>query len=69
MPRKIRELISDLKHAGFMDRGGKGSHRNFVHVRSRFPVVISGKGGDDALHYQEKAVKRAIKEVLDEKTA
>ncbi|MEJ7590058.1 MAG: type II toxin-antitoxin system HicA family toxin [Planctomycetaceae bacterium] len=31
MPRKIRELIADLQAAGFSDRGGKGSHRNYVH--------------------------------------
>lgn len=69
MPRKIRQLIADLKRAGFEDRGGKGSHRNFIHPRLRFPVVISGKEGDDALPYQEKAVKLAIKEVSDEKTS
>ena len=29
MPRKVRELIRDLERAGFNDRGGKGSHRNY----------------------------------------
>ncbi len=29
MPPKIRELIAALNRAGFSDRGGKGSHRNF----------------------------------------
>ena len=62
MPRKVRELIWDLKKAGFIDRGGKGSHRNFVHSRVRKPVTISGNEGDDALHYQEKAAKLALKE-------
>ena len=33
MPRKVRDLIRDLKKAGFIDRGGKGSHRNFVHPK------------------------------------
>ena len=29
MPRKIRQLISDLEKAGFaLTPGGKGSHRN-----------------------------------------
>jgi predicted RNase H-like HicB family nuclease len=28
VPPKIRELIADLQAAGFVDRGGKGSHRN-----------------------------------------
>lgn len=62
MPRKIRELISDLEKAGFVDRGGKGSHRNFVHPNVIKPVTVSGKSGDDAQQYQERAVKRAIEE-------
>lgn len=62
MPRKVRELISDLKRAGFVDRGGKGSHRNFVHPKVLKPITVSGNEGDDALHYQEKAVKIAIEE-------
>lgn len=30
MPPKVRELIADLERVGFVDRGGKGSHRNFI---------------------------------------
>ena len=62
MPRKIRELSEDLKRAGFIDRGGKGSHRNFIHPNLLKPITISGKLGDDVLLYQEKAIKQAIKE-------
>lgn len=62
MPRKIRELIRDLKKAGFTDKGGKGSHRNFVHPNVIKPITISGNEGDDAKHYQEKAVRLAIEE-------
>jgi predicted RNA binding protein YcfA (HicA-like mRNA interferase family) len=62
MPRKIRELIRDLETAGFVNRGGKGDHRNFVHPKVTKPVTIAGNLGDDAKHYQEKAVKAAIKE-------
>ena len=61
MPRKIRELIADLERAGFIDRGGKGSHRNFQHPRGG-RVTISGKPGDDAKPYQERVVWRAIEE-------
>lgn len=61
MPRKVRQLIADLKKAGFVNRGGKGSHRNFVHPFGA-TITISGKEGDDALHYQEKNVKQAIRE-------
>lgn len=66
MPRKVRELISQLKKAGFQDRGGKGSHRNFLHPECPFVVTISGREGDDAKHYQEKAVKQALKEIEHE---
>lgn len=62
MPRKIRDLIGDLQKVGFVDRGGKGDHRNFVHPNVVKPITISGKEGDDAKHYQEKAVRLAIEE-------
>lgn len=62
MPRKVRDLLQDLERAGFEDRGGKGSHRNFVHPRVRKHVTISGSLSDDALSYQEKAVRLAIEE-------
>ena len=64
MPPKIRELIADLEAAGFMNRGGKGSHHNFVHPRRTKPVTVSGKLGDDAKSYQEKKVREAIDEVM-----
>ena len=54
--------MADLEAAGFVDRGGKGSHRNYVHPRVSRPVTLSGKPGDDAKQYQERAVKLAIEE-------
>lgn len=62
MPPKIRELIAELERAGFVNRDGKGSHRNFVHARLAKPVTLSGASGDDARHYQIRAVRRAIEE-------
>jgi len=62
MPRKIRELIAALEKQGFVNRGGKGSHRNFTHPRVARPVTIAGDAGDDAKMYQERAVKAAIAE-------
>jgi len=62
MPPKIRDIISELLKAGFVDRGGKGSHRNFVHPAVTKPVTISGQQGEDALKYQIKAARIAIKE-------
>lgn len=64
MPRKIRDLIADLEKHGFVDRGGKGSRRNFTHPRVRRPITISGNGGADAKRYQEKAVQAAIAEAM-----
>jgi len=63
MPRKIRSLIHDLENAGFVNRGGKGSHRNFTHTKCSQPVTLSGKPGDDAKPYQEKTVQKALREV------
>lgn len=62
MPPKVRGLISELERAGFVNRGGKGSHRNFVHPKVAKPVTISGRLGDDAKHYQLRAVQLAIEE-------
>lgn len=62
MPRKLRELIGELEAAGFVDRGGRGSHRNFIHPKVTMPLTLSGKLGDDAKRYQERSVKAAIKE-------
>jgi len=62
MPPKIRELVAELQEAGFVARGGKGSHRNFVHPKVAKPVTISGALGDDATQYQVRAVKLAVEE-------
>jgi predicted RNA binding protein YcfA (HicA-like mRNA interferase family) len=63
MPRKVRQLIADLESAGFEQvRGGKGSHRKFRHPRFSGAVLLSGRDGDDARHYQEWQVQSAIRE-------
>ena len=61
MPKKIRVLVKELEKAGFINRGGKGSHRNFLHP-SGIVLTLSGKLGDDAKPYQEKLVKPKIEE-------
>ena len=63
MPRKIKQLIRELEKAGFVNRGGKGSHRNFVHPELSKPITISGKLNDDVKQYQERTVKSALKEL------
>ena len=59
MPRKVRQLIADLEKAGFVNRGGKGSHRNFTHPKG-LRVTVIGQAGDDAKQYQERDVRRAL---------
>jgi predicted RNA binding protein YcfA (HicA-like mRNA interferase family) len=61
MPRKVRQLIADLEKAGFVNRGGKGSHRNFLHPKGP-RVTISGGLSDDSFRYQESQVRRRIEE-------
>ena len=65
MPRKIRELIQELKEAGFYEirGGGKGAHRKFTHVKYAGAVTLSGQSGDDAKLYQEQQVKQAVERV------
>jgi len=53
--------MSDLDRAGFVNRGGKGDHRNYKHPKGG-RVTLSGKPGDDAKPYQEREVRRAIEE-------
>lgn len=65
MPLKVRQLINDLEKAGFVNRGGKGSHhRNFTHPKG-LRVTLSGHAGDDAKHYQERDVRRALDAVKE----
>ena len=62
VPPKIRKLIAELERVGFVNRGGKGDHRNFVHPHVARPVTIAGRLGDDARPYQILAVRRAVEE-------
>lgn len=62
MPPKVKELIGELERAGFVNRGGGGSHRNFVHPKIPKPITIAGQLSDDARQYQIRAVRLAIEE-------
>jgi len=53
--------MADLEKAGFTNRGGKGSHRNYIHATGA-RVTLSGNPGRDALPYQERQVRRQIEE-------
>jgi predicted RNA binding protein YcfA (HicA-like mRNA interferase family) len=50
-----------LEKEGFINCGGKGSQRNFLHDKG-LSLTISGKLDDDAKSYQEKLVDQKIKE-------
>lgn len=61
MPKKIRELKSMLKKAGFVYRSAKGSHTRWYHpLLPEDPITISGKDGDDAKTYLEKEVNQKL---------
>ena len=66
MPKKIRQLKTVLRRAGFAEDSGKGSHVNFWHpeVAGTF-VTLSGNDGDDAGRYHEKQVAAAIRRAAD----
>jgi predicted RNA binding protein YcfA (HicA-like mRNA interferase family) len=65
--RKARLRVTPEQSPAFMPgsrgayRGGKGSHRNYVHG-SGVIVTLSGKPGDDAKRYQERTVLEKIRE-------
>jgi predicted RNA binding protein YcfA (HicA-like mRNA interferase family) len=63
MPKKIRELKSMLKKAGFSYRPGKGSHTVWSHPLLEYSLTLSGKDGADANRYQEKDVENALKDL------
>ncbi len=61
----IREwpiLINHLEKAGFVNRGGQGSQRNYLH-ESGIALIHSGKPGEDVKPYQEKLLRQKLKEV------
>ena len=60
MPKKIRELISDLRKAGFELDRQRGFYRQFKHDKVEGVVTISGKEGHDAKRYQERQVSQVI---------
>jgi len=57
-------LIDDLKKAGLINRGGKGSHRNFSHPEG-MKITLSGNLSHDAKKYQERDVEKTIREVTE----
>ena len=58
MPRKLRQLLKELRQAGFDLISERGDHRKFE--RGSVSVVVRGALGDDVLPYQEKQIRAAI---------
>jgi len=63
MPRKLHELKSWLRKAGFIQRTGKGSHTVWWHPSIDDVIVLSGNDGDDAKPYQQRDVDLALKKL------
>lgn len=65
MPRKIRELKSQIVREGFvyLPKRGKGSHERWRHPQLRKTLTIPGKDGDDAPVYLEKQLEKLLAEL------
>ena len=61
MPKKLAKLLTDLAKAGFVNRGGKGSHRNYEHP-SGYRLLVSVHKGE-AKPYQQRDIEAAIEAV------
>jgi len=60
MPRKIRDLLKDLRKAGFELDRQKGSHRQFKHPNLPGVITLAGAEGADAKTYQERQIAEVI---------
>lgn len=60
MPKKVRELKTILRKAGFTSRPGKGSHVVWAHPALSETLTLAGNDGDDAKLYQEKRVQQLL---------
>ena len=58
MPKKLTVLLSQLTKAGYVNRGGKGSHRNFEHLCGHRLTVSVHKG--EAKPYQQRDIEEAV---------
>ncbi len=62
MPRKLRELIADLRRAGFVQEPERGSHRKFRHPRGVTAIVSGHSEGVDVKPYHEKQIRQKIEQ-------
>ena len=66
MPRKIRQLKTDLRKAGAYQVSQEGSHSKWKHpLVPASTLILSGHDSDDAKPYQEKAVRDLLREIAE----
>ncbi len=63
MPRKKRDIKREYRQAGFDERPGKGDHTIFSHPLVKDPISVDGRDGMDAEPYDERSLRRALKEL------
>jgi predicted RNA binding protein YcfA (HicA-like mRNA interferase family) len=65
MPRKIRELKTQISREGFtfLPKRGKGSHERWLHPLLGKTMTIPGKDGDDVPLYLEKQLIQLLIEL------
>ncbi len=66
MPRKIRQLKADLRTAGAAQVTQEGSHTKWKHPRLPGTLVeLAGQDGDDAKPYQERDIRKALRQISE----
>ncbi len=62
MPRKIRELKTQIAREGFvyLPKRGKGSHERWKHPLLGKTMTIPGQDGDDVPLYLEKQLAKLL---------
>ena len=64
MPRKVRRIKADLRALGFYNRGGDGSHTNWIHpLLPGTRITVAGNDGDDCRHYNESDLRKARRDL------
>jgi hypothetical protein len=66
MPRKLRQLRSDLRRAGWAIDRQSGSHQIWKHPLLHVAEVnLAGADGQDAHPYQDRDVREAVRRAQD----
>ncbi len=72
MPRKLRDIIADMRAADFeyLPGRGKGDHGVWRHpLAPQNQITLDGRPGADAKHYQERDLRIALAVVEQAKKA